>query len=83
MLSREEQDDVAGLSWNWENAYEFKIEDGVWVAISVADPATVLTADSADELRLLVRADYFATSRAGAGRVPVTDHLHLSERMST
>ena len=81
MLSRDDQDDLAGLAWNWSGAYEFKVEDAVWVATSVADPATVLTADSAEELRRLVRADYFASSRTGAGRVPVTDYLQ--ERMST
>ena len=81
MLSREDQDDLAGLAWNWEGAYDFKVADGVWVATSLADPATVLTADSADELRRLVRADYFASRRAAAGRVPVTDYL--TERMST
>src|SRR5258707_10862221 len=81
MLSRDDEDDLAGLAWNWDGAYTFKLADGVWVATSVADPATVLTADSADELRLLVRTHYFAASRTGAGRVPVTDYL--SERMST
>ncbi len=81
MLSREDEEDLAGLAWNWDGAYTFNLKDGVWVATSVADPTTVLIADSADELRLLVRADYFAASQTGAGRLPVTDYL--SERMST
>ena len=81
MLSRDEETDLAGLRWNWENAYTFAVIDGIWTAKPADHLAVVLTADSADELRLLVRADYFARDPAAAARVPVTDHL--SERMST
>ena len=38
LLSRDDQDDLAGLAWNWSGAYEFKVEDAVWVATSVAEP---------------------------------------------
>jgi hypothetical protein len=81
LLSREEQEDLAGLDWNWSGAYTFQVADGVWVATSVSNPAAVLTADSADELRRLVRADYFTRRPAGASGVPATDYLQ--ERMST
>jgi hypothetical protein len=80
MLSIEHEDDLAGLAWNWEGAYEFEITDGIWIARSVLDRKTILTACTADELRDLVRSHY--TSRpAGALRPPVTSYL--SERMST
>ena len=54
-------------------------DDGIWTATAVSDPATVLTADTADELRQLVRADY--EGRSPVPMTPVTSHL--SERMST
>jgi hypothetical protein len=72
----------ARLSWNWSGAYTFALGDGVWSATAVEDPATVLTAESAEELRRLVRADYGkASRRAQACRAPVTDYPQ--ERMST
>src|SRR5258708_27327396 len=79
MLSREDQDDLAGLEWNWENAYTFAVTDGIWTATAVDRPATMLTADTADDLRRLVRADY--AGRPRVAHVPVTSHL--SARMST
>jgi hypothetical protein len=58
MLSKEEQSDLLDLTWHWEDAYEFQVVDGVWRAIPAGDPAGVLTADSAWELREHVRTDY-------------------------
>ena len=82
MLSREDEDDLAGLSWNWSGAYTFALGDGVWSATAVDDPATVLTAEFAEELRRLVRADYGKVSRRPrACKAPATDYLQ--ERMST
>lgn len=74
MLSKEEQTDLLDLTWHWENAYSFQVTDGVWRAIPADDPACVLTADSAWELREKVRTDY-AARRPPQG--------YLQERMST
>jgi hypothetical protein len=79
LLSREDEDDLAGLSWNWEGAYTFAVIDGIWRATVVGDPAAVLTADTADKLRQQVRADY--QRRQQVPRTPATGYL--SERMST
>ena len=64
MLTREEQSDLLNLAWNWDSAYRFEVIDGIWKATSVLDRATVLTADSADELRQKVRDDYADQRRA-------------------
>jgi hypothetical protein len=79
VFSRDDEDDLAGLQWNWQGAYSFNVIDGVWTATVVGDPATVLTADAADELRQQVRADY--QRRHPVPRIPATSYL--SERMST
>ncbi len=82
MLGPADEISLIDLSFNWGSAYDIAVLDGVWSAKSVSHPATVLTADTADDLRHLIRADYAnASRRAGAGRRPVTDYL--SERMST
>jgi hypothetical protein len=79
-LLREHEADLIGLRWNWEGAYTFTLSsDGIWTATVVGDPATILTADTADELRQMVRADY--AGRSPVPRAPVTSHL--AERMST
>ena len=75
MLTREEQSDLVNLAWNWDSAYRFEVIDGIWKATSVVDPPTVLTADSADELRQKVRDDY-------ADRRRTTSPL-LGDRTST
>jgi hypothetical protein len=78
MLSNEEQADLVDLTWHWDTVYSFKVIDGVWQAIPVADPAGILTADSAWELREKVRTDYAA--RKSAAPPPPG---YLQERMST
>jgi hypothetical protein len=77
MLTNEEQSDLLALAWHWDGSYRFQITDGVWSATLVSDPTCVLTAESAGELRELVRNDY-ADRRAAA-----KDPVYLSERMST
>jgi hypothetical protein len=77
MLSREDQTSLIELSWHWEGAYTFQVTDGLWKAVPAADPAAVLTANTAWELREQIRADYAA--RQSVGSVPG----YLSERMST
>jgi hypothetical protein len=75
VLTPEEELDLVGIRWHWESAYTVGLDDGVWTAVPHADPATILTADNADELRRLVRADYFGRTRKPS---PL-----LGERMST
>jgi hypothetical protein len=39
-------------------AYSFRVTDRVWTATPLTDPSAVLTADSAYELREVIRRDY-------------------------
>ncbi len=75
MLTREQELDLTGIRWHWDSAYGVGLDDGVWTAVPHVAPTTFLTADTADELRALIRADY--TQRT-AKPVPL-----LGERMST
>ncbi len=63
MLTREEQTDLLDLTWHWDTAYRFEVIDSVWRAIPADEPASVLAADTAAELREKVRADYAARVR--------------------
>ncbi len=76
MLSREDQDDLAGMTWHWGGAYQIALSEGTWRAIAHADPQAVLTGDSADELRDKIRSDY--AQRTGRKPTPL-----MGERMST
>jgi len=58
VLTLEEELDLTGIRWHWETAYSVGLDDGVWTAVPHVAPRTVLTADSADELRALIRDDY-------------------------
>jgi hypothetical protein len=42
----------------WDSAYAISLTDGIWVARRRDNPTRVLTADTAPELRWLLRADY-------------------------
>lgn len=76
MLSREEELDLTGLRWFWGQAYRIALSaDGAWSATPAGESATVLTADSADELRVKLREHY-----AGSHGVRDAD---LHERTST
>lgn len=75
MLTSEEQSDLLNLASNWDSGYTFEVIDGIWKATSALEAATVLTADSADELRQKVRDDYAGRQRAA--------HRALGDRMST
>ncbi len=71
----DEDRQLADLRWHWDLAYEINLVSGTWTARFL--PATdLLSASSADELRLLVRADYL-TRTAGwaptASRTPDGD----------
>ena len=58
MLTHEEQMDLCGLRWHWDTAYSIGLDDGIWTAVPHLDPAVLITADTADELRAMIRADY-------------------------
>jgi hypothetical protein len=58
VLSREQELDLTGIAYHWGEAYEVSLTDDVWQAIPHAEPGAILTADSADGLRSLLRADY-------------------------
>ena len=75
MLTREEELDLTGLRWYWGQQYRIDLSGGTWSASPLSEPATVLTADSADEIRRLLREDH-------DGRIVVSDAT-LSERAST
>ena len=77
VLTPEEQTDLISLTFHWDTAYRFEVVDGVWRATSHGDPSTVLTADTAWELRQLVRDDYAARTKQNRG------YGGLSERMSS
>ena len=58
MLTREEQTSLISLSWHWEGSYTFQVVDGIWQATPLDDPAGMLTADTAEDLRHQVRMDH-------------------------
>jgi hypothetical protein len=51
VLTVQERLDLVDLGHHWGEVYALSLHDGTWVARPEADPATVLTAHSADALR--------------------------------
>jgi len=49
----------------WHAAYAISVMDGVWVARRCDNPTRIITADTAPELRWLLRADYGQHLRTG------------------
>ena len=49
----------------WQSAYAISVTDGIWVARPRDNPTRILTADTAPELRWLLRADYGQQQRTG------------------
>jgi hypothetical protein len=49
----------------WQGAYVISVTDGICVARRRDNPTRVLTADTAPELRWLLRADYSQSLRTG------------------
>jgi hypothetical protein len=62
---------LADLRWHWDSAYEISHDGGAWTARFLEGTAT-LSASSADELRDLVREDYWErkASARRVGQVP-------------
>jgi hypothetical protein len=77
LLSPEDQSSLIDLTFHWDEAYTFAVVDGVWTASPLADPDSVVTAESAWDLRVKVRDDY--ARRQAADRAAG----YLQERMST
>jgi hypothetical protein len=48
---------LPGLRCLWHSAYAISVTDGIWVARRLDNPTRILTADTAPELRWLLRAD--------------------------
>lgn len=66
MLNPEDEADLIELSHHWGEAYDLAVLDDVWTAHAMGNPLIILTADTAGELRAMVRADYEkATSTTG------------------
>lgn len=56
------RDELAELEWHWGEAYRIAHDDdGEWRAMRRQLGATILTAETATELRDLIHADYFAS----------------------
>jgi hypothetical protein len=77
MLNPADEAALRDLSRHWEDAYTFAVVDDTWTATPAANPADILTAESAWELHELVKADY------AAGRPAARANGYLQERMST
>lgn len=73
-LTQAEQIALTRLGWHWSDDYALSVIDGTWIARPVGSPADLITADSAAELRELLREDY-------GRRRPVSGHA--CDRMST
>jgi hypothetical protein len=53
----DDQEALADLRWHWDLAYEINLSGETWTARFLTG-TDILSADSADELRRLIRADY-------------------------
>jgi hypothetical protein len=74
-MNPDDREALARLGRHWGEHYAVTMRDGCWSAIPYGRPATILTADSAEELWELLRTDY-------ADQHPIYDSA-LRERMST
>lgn len=67
---RDDQEELADLRWHWDLAYEIDLAGDSWTARFLGGEGS-LQAGSADELRVLIRADYASRKAAPAsGGVP-------------
>jgi hypothetical protein len=65
-VTSEEATDLFILHCSWRDAYAITLSDGVWAAHRHDNPTKVLTADTAPELRWLMRTDYGEWLRTGS-----------------
>lgn len=52
------------LRCRWQDIYTIALRDDIWSAWRLDSPVTILTADTAPELRELLRDDYAAQRRS-------------------
>jgi hypothetical protein len=64
-LTSEDATALFHLRCLWDSAYAISLTDDIWVARRRDNPTRVITADTAPELRWLLRADYGLTLRTG------------------
>jgi len=60
---RDDQEELADLRWHWDLAYEIDLSQPTWIARFLGGESS-LEADSADELRRLIWADYASRKAA-------------------
>jgi hypothetical protein len=65
-MTGEEATALFELRCLWQQAYAITLSEGVWTARRQDNPAQVLTASTATELRWQIRNDYGAWLRARA-----------------
>lgn len=69
-MTSEEATDLLNLQCLWRDAYAIAFNDGVWSARRHDHPAAILTADTALELRGLMREDDQSSWAAPPGYPP-------------
>jgi len=62
-VRREDQSALNDLQWHWDTAYAIGFDGLTWSASPLSDPAVVLTAETPEDLRHLIRSDYHETDR--------------------
>ena len=50
--------DLADLHWHWGDAYSITTDGDTWSASPRTDLTVIVTAETADDLRALIRTDY-------------------------
>jgi hypothetical protein len=58
MLTGDDRESLVWLRTHWDGHYVIGLADGVWRAGRVSNPAVVLTADTARDLRDMLKDDY-------------------------
>ena len=57
-MTAQEEAALADLGHHWGAVYAITMSGGIWTACPYERPADVLTAESADQRRILIRQDY-------------------------
>ncbi len=63
-ISERIEAELADLRWHWDAAYEIGCFEGTWTA-RLRTSSQVLSAESPDELRALILADYWERQATG------------------
>jgi hypothetical protein len=59
-LTRADATELNDIVWHWEKAYGITYDGAAYSAARIGYPEHILTADTAGELRSLIRSDYRA-----------------------